>query len=111
MKSDTGNIISESTFSKIISGLNETIGLVLEYLQDAKVNHIPSHLPQLLNPLLYSHSCLCRTMDREKEMIFLLQCGLLGGIFPSLYPLFFYIIDNAILFKVAYLFKKPSPMG
>ncbi|KAM7492915.1 hypothetical protein LguiB_027524 [Lonicera macranthoides] len=33
---DTGSIISESTFSKIISGLNETIGLVLEYLQDAK---------------------------------------------------------------------------
>ncbi|XP_055820220.1 uncharacterized protein LOC129889101 isoform X2 [Solanum dulcamara] len=29
-------VISESTFSKIISGLNETIGVVLDYLRDAK---------------------------------------------------------------------------
>lgn len=28
--------ISESTFTKILSGLNETIGVVLEYLEDAK---------------------------------------------------------------------------
>ncbi|PIN23138.1 Neurochondrin/leucine-rich protein (Neurochondrin) [Handroanthus impetiginosus] len=30
------SIISESTFTKIIGGLNETVGVVLEYLQDAK---------------------------------------------------------------------------
>uniref|UniRef100_A0A5B7BRT3 Neurochondrin n=1 Tax=Davidia involucrata TaxID=16924 RepID=A0A5B7BRT3_DAVIN len=33
---DEGSIISETTFTKVISGLNETIGVVLEYLQDAK---------------------------------------------------------------------------
>ncbi|GAB4855149.1 hypothetical protein Ancab_023780 [Ancistrocladus abbreviatus] len=33
---DEGSIISESTFTKVISGLNETIGVVLEYLKDAK---------------------------------------------------------------------------
>ncbi|KAJ4957471.1 hypothetical protein NE237_024582 [Protea cynaroides] len=31
-----GNIISESTLTKVIAGLNETIGVVLEFLQDAK---------------------------------------------------------------------------
>ncbi|KAG5562896.1 hypothetical protein RHGRI_005585 [Rhododendron griersonianum] len=33
---DEGSGISESTIMKVISGLNETIGVVLEYLQDAK---------------------------------------------------------------------------
>ncbi|KAL2489543.1 neurochondrin family protein [Forsythia ovata] len=33
---NSNSIISESTFMKIISGLNETIGVVLDYLQDAK---------------------------------------------------------------------------
>ncbi|XP_076932512.1 uncharacterized protein LOC143598081 [Bidens hawaiensis] len=33
---DEGNIISEKMFMKIINGLNETIGVVLEYLRDAK---------------------------------------------------------------------------
>lgn len=37
MKSHTGSVISESTLTKIISGLNETTGVILEYLQDAKV--------------------------------------------------------------------------
>ncbi|XP_039050992.1 neurochondrin-like [Hibiscus syriacus] len=31
-----GNPIDESTFIKVINGLNETIGVVLEYLEDAK---------------------------------------------------------------------------
>ncbi|XP_021276278.1 neurochondrin isoform X2 [Herrania umbratica] len=31
-----GHVINESTFTKVIKGLNETIGVVLEYLQDAK---------------------------------------------------------------------------
>ncbi|XVE97374.1 hypothetical protein REPUB_Repub03eG0014200 [Reevesia pubescens] len=31
-----GHLIDESTFTKVIKGLNETIGVVLEYLQDAK---------------------------------------------------------------------------
>ncbi|ONI34530.1 hypothetical protein PRUPE_1G485900 [Prunus persica] len=31
-----GDIIDENTFMKVIKGLNETIGVVLEYLQDAK---------------------------------------------------------------------------
>ncbi|CBI35244.3 unnamed protein product, partial [Vitis vinifera] len=30
------NPIDENTLSKVISGLNETVGVVLEYLQDAK---------------------------------------------------------------------------
>uniref|UniRef100_A0A7N0ZSR6 Neurochondrin n=1 Tax=Kalanchoe fedtschenkoi TaxID=63787 RepID=A0A7N0ZSR6_KALFE len=34
-KEDTG-IMSGSTFSKVISGLNETVGVVLDYLQDAR---------------------------------------------------------------------------
>lgn len=34
----SGDIIDESTFMKVIKGLNETIGVVLEYLQDAKVS-------------------------------------------------------------------------
>ncbi|KAK4363051.1 hypothetical protein RND71_018292 [Anisodus tanguticus] len=35
-ESTANAIISESTFTKIISGLNETIGVVLDYLQDTK---------------------------------------------------------------------------
>ncbi|KAJ0030427.1 hypothetical protein Pint_12463 [Pistacia integerrima] len=31
-----GDLINENTFTKVINGLNETIGVVLEYLQDAK---------------------------------------------------------------------------
>ncbi|WKA01407.1 hypothetical protein VitviT2T_019689 [Vitis vinifera] len=42
------NPIDENTLSKVISGLNETVGVVLEI------------------------------MDKRNEMIFLLQCGLLG---------------------------------
>lgn len=34
---NSNSIISETTFMKIISGLNETVGVVLDYLQDAKV--------------------------------------------------------------------------
>lgn len=37
MDSITGSSISESTFIKVISGIDETIGVVLEYIQDAKV--------------------------------------------------------------------------
>nr|XP_016493016.1 PREDICTED: neurochondrin-like isoform X2 [Nicotiana tabacum] len=35
-ESTANAVISESTFTKIISGLNETIGVVLDYLRDAK---------------------------------------------------------------------------
>ncbi|KAK4388628.1 hypothetical protein Sango_2199800, partial [Sesamum angolense] len=35
-ESNATSIISESTFTKIIGGLNETIDVVLDYLQDAK---------------------------------------------------------------------------
>ncbi|WOG81210.1 hypothetical protein DCAR_0100355 [Daucus carota subsp. sativus] len=35
---DEGGVISESTFIKIINGLNETTGVILEYIQDAKVH-------------------------------------------------------------------------
>lgn len=35
-ESTANAIISESTFTKIISGLNETIGVVLDYIRDAK---------------------------------------------------------------------------
>nr|XP_043611349.1 neurochondrin [Erigeron canadensis] len=33
---DGGNIISDTMFTKLITGLNETVGLILEYLRDAK---------------------------------------------------------------------------
>ncbi|XP_057959684.1 uncharacterized protein LOC131152081 isoform X2 [Malania oleifera] len=36
LSADEGDLISERTFTKVISGFNETIGVVLEYLQDAK---------------------------------------------------------------------------
>lgn len=36
MGADEGELIDENTFTKVIHGLNETIGVVLEYLQDAK---------------------------------------------------------------------------
>ncbi|KAI3442181.1 uncharacterized protein J3R85_001503 [Psidium guajava] len=36
MGADEGDLIQENTFTKVIHGLNETIGVVLEYLQDAK---------------------------------------------------------------------------
>lgn len=35
--SSIGDLIDENTVSKVIKGLNETIGVALEYLQDAKV--------------------------------------------------------------------------
>ena len=53
---DEGNVINESTFIKIINGLNETTGVILEYIQDAKVH------------------------GQKKEMISLLQCSFLGVI-------------------------------
>ncbi|KAL4560235.1 hypothetical protein LXL04_032385 [Taraxacum kok-saghyz] len=46
---DEGNIISDAMFTKIITGLNETIGLILEYLRDAK-----DHGQQKGNDLLAS---------------------------------------------------------
>ncbi|KAK3437195.1 hypothetical protein EUGRSUZ_C01625 [Eucalyptus grandis] len=36
MGADEGELIDENTFTKVIHGLNETIGVVLEYLQDSK---------------------------------------------------------------------------
>ncbi|XP_030467310.1 uncharacterized protein LOC115686228 isoform X2 [Syzygium oleosum] len=36
MGADEGDLTDENTFTKVIHGLNETIGVVLEYLQDAK---------------------------------------------------------------------------
>lgn len=33
----SGDLIDDSTLMKAIKGLNETVGVVLEYLQDAKV--------------------------------------------------------------------------
>lgn len=32
-----GNFIDDGTSTKVINGLNETVGVVLEYLKDAKV--------------------------------------------------------------------------
>jgi hypothetical protein len=37
VESFTGDLINESTFTNVIRALNETISVVLEYLQDAKV--------------------------------------------------------------------------
>lgn len=42
----TGDLADENTFTKVIHGLNETIGVVLEYLQDAKVG-VQEHLHYL----------------------------------------------------------------
>ncbi|XP_071712858.1 uncharacterized protein [Rutidosis leptorrhynchoides] len=46
---DESNIISDTMFTKIITGLNETVGVILEYLRDAK-----DHGQQKGNDLLAS---------------------------------------------------------
>lgn len=65
----------------MINGLNETVGVVLEYLQDAKVTILIP--PKVYCPCLVLIIVFYRNMDRRKEMIFLPQCVLLEGMLIS----------------------------
>ncbi|KAL3844006.1 hypothetical protein ACJIZ3_001409 [Penstemon smallii] len=47
-ESNSTSMISEITLTKIIGGLNETVGVALDYLQDAKVS-FPSNIMRIFN--------------------------------------------------------------
>lgn len=74
----------------VIKGLNETIGVVLEYLQDAKVTVLTLYDYNIgfyfffFSFFFFFTLWFYRNMNKGREMIFLLQCGLLAGIVSSL---------------------------
>lgn len=67
-----GHLINESTFTKLIKGLDETIGVVLEYLQDAK-EHGQKRGNDLLASVRLVGSYLAETpiacKDKIKELL------------------------------------------
>nr|XP_017234081.1 PREDICTED: neurochondrin isoform X1 [Daucus carota subsp. sativus]XP_017234158.1 PREDICTED: neurochondrin isoform X2 [Daucus carota subsp. sativus]XP_017234233.1 PREDICTED: neurochondrin isoform X3 [Daucus carota subsp. sativus] len=65
---DEGGVISESTFIKIINGLNETTGVILEYIQDAKV-HGQRKGDDLLASVRVIGSYLAETPDACKDKV------------------------------------------
>lgn len=65
---DEGGVISESTFVKIINGLNETTGVILEYIQDAKV-HGQRKGDDLLASVRVIGSYLAETPNACKEKV------------------------------------------
>ncbi|XP_074343307.1 uncharacterized protein LOC141682514 [Apium graveolens] len=65
---DEGDVISESTFIKIINGLNETTGVILEYIQDAKV-HGQRKGDDLLASVRVIGSYLAETPNACKEKV------------------------------------------
>ncbi|KAL6985219.1 hypothetical protein U1Q18_018598 [Sarracenia purpurea var. burkii] len=65
---DGGSVISESTLMKVISGLNETMGVVLEYLQDAK-DHGQTKGDDLLASVRVVGSYLAETPLACKEKV------------------------------------------
>ncbi|KAK1405637.1 Neurochondrin [Heracleum sosnowskyi] len=65
---DEGGVISESTFIKIINGLNETTGVILEYIQDAKV-HGQRKGDDLLASVRVIGSYLAETPNACKEKV------------------------------------------
>ncbi|KAI3467982.1 hypothetical protein Pfo_024645 [Paulownia fortunei] len=71
-ESNSTSTISESTFTKIISGLNETIGVVLDYLQDAK-DHGERQGDDLLASVRIVGSYLaeapCACKEKVKELL------------------------------------------
>ncbi|KAA8521621.1 hypothetical protein F0562_012294 [Nyssa sinensis] len=74
---ETGRIISETTFTKVITGLNETIDVVLEYLQDAK-DHGQKKGNDLLASVRITGSYLAETpLACKKKVTELLQYMLL----------------------------------
>ncbi|XP_043700807.1 neurochondrin [Telopea speciosissima] len=71
ISNDTGsgaNIISESTLTKVIAGLNETIGVVLEFLQDAK-DHGDKKGDDLLASVRIIGSYLAEAPDACREKV------------------------------------------
>ncbi|KAF5936268.1 hypothetical protein HYC85_027397 [Camellia sinensis] len=65
---DEGSVISESTLTKMISGLNETIGVILEYLEDAK-DHGQTKGDDLLASVRIVGSYLAETPVACKEKV------------------------------------------
>ncbi|KAI7987574.1 Neurochondrin [Camellia lanceoleosa] len=65
---DEGSVISESTLTKVISGLNETIGVILEYLEDAK-DHGQTKGDDLLASVRVVGSYLAETPVACKEKV------------------------------------------
>ncbi|KAL7187310.1 hypothetical protein ACSBR1_037385 [Camellia fascicularis] len=65
---DEGSVISESTLMKVISGLNETIGVILEYLEDAK-DHGQTKGDDLLASVRVVGSYLAETPVACKEKV------------------------------------------
>ncbi|GMQ02974.1 hypothetical protein CsSME_00048967 [Camellia sinensis var. sinensis] len=65
---DEGSVISESTLTKVISGLNETIGVILEYLEDAK-DHGQTKGDDLLASVRIVGSYLAETPVACKEKV------------------------------------------
>lgn len=65
---DAGSPISESTAMKIINGLNETIGLVLDFIQDAK-DHGQRKGDDLLAAVRIVGSYLAETPSACKEKV------------------------------------------
>ncbi|CAL5358897.1 unnamed protein product [Camellia sinensis] len=65
---DEGSVISESTLTKVISGLNETIGVILEYFEDAK-DHGQTKGDDLLASVRIAGSYLAETPVACKEKV------------------------------------------
>ncbi|XP_057550042.1 uncharacterized protein LOC130828206 isoform X1 [Amaranthus tricolor] len=68
LSEDEGGIISESTFTKVISGLNETVEVVLEYLKDAK-EHGQKKGDDLLASVRFVGSYLAEAPLACKELV------------------------------------------
>ncbi|CAK7353824.1 unnamed protein product [Dovyalis caffra] len=68
MDGDEGNIIGEKTLIKMINGINETINVVLEYLQDAK-EHGQKKGNDLLASVRVVGSYLAETPDACREKV------------------------------------------
>ncbi|CAA0841969.1 neurochondrin family protein [Striga hermonthica] len=70
-ESNIASLISESTSIKIITGLNETIGLVLDYLQDAKDHGVRKGddllaSVRIVGSYLAEAPCACREKIKER---------------------------------------------
>ncbi|XP_060211625.1 uncharacterized protein LOC132639160 [Lycium barbarum] len=66
--STANDVISGSTFTKVISGLNETIGVVLDYLQDTK-EHRQMKGDDLLGAVRVIGSYLAQAPDACKDKV------------------------------------------
>ncbi|KAG8656828.1 hypothetical protein MANES_03G012200v8 [Manihot esculenta] len=68
MAGEGGELIGESTFMKVLNGLNETINVVLEYLKDAK-EHGQNKGNDLLASVRVVGSYLAETPDACKDKV------------------------------------------